>query len=190
MTTPQSPMDVIMKITPRFHEIDLKWMLSGSVAGLLYGHTRATDDLDIVFDRTGVNPAMVPAVLSPDYFLDPYMFRDSLRTGAMCNAIAQHGGPKIDLVPLGNDLFSKLSMERRNWLDWHGVRVPVIRADHLVISKLRWAKDSRSERQLADVRAIMSHQDVDANDPEFTRWISLLGLEEVLDASRRAGYET
>jgi hypothetical protein len=190
MAGPDTPMDVIMKIAPRFDEIGLKWMLSGSVAGLLYGHTRATDDIDIVFDRKGVNPVMVPAVLAPDFVLDPYMFRDSMRTGMMCNAIASHGGTKIDLVPLPDDFFNKVAFERRRRLDWHGVMVPVIRADYLVISKLRWAKESLSERQLADVRAIMSRQEVDENEPEFTRWISFLGLEAVLDASRRAGYET
>jgi hypothetical protein len=183
-------MDVIMRIAPRFDEIGLKWMLAESVAGLLYGHTRGTEDIDIVFDGQGVNPAMVPAVLAPEYFLDPFMFRDSLKTGTMCNAIAQQGGIKIDLVPLTDDVFNKLVFERRRRIDWHGVTVPVIRADHLVISKLRWAKESLSERQLADVRAIMSRQKVDENEPEFARWISFLGLEAVLDASRRAGYET
>jgi hypothetical protein len=43
---------------------------------------------------------------------------------------------------------------------------------------------------LADVRAIISHQNVDENDPEFKRWISVLDLQQVLDASHRARYET
>lgn len=179
-----------MMIGPRFDEIGLRWMLAGSVAGLLYGHTRGTDDIDIVFDRRGVIAPILVGALSPEYSLDILMFRDSLRTGTMCNAIAQHGGPKIDLVPLPDDLFSQLSFERRRRIEWHGVMVPVIRADHLVISKLRWAKDSLSERQLADVRAIMSIQKVQEDDQEFAKWISLLDLGSVLDASRRAGYET
>jgi hypothetical protein len=122
-------MDVLMMIAPRFDEIGLKWMLAGSVAGLLYGHTRGTDDVDIVFDRKGVNPPVLSAVLAPEYRLDVFMLRDSVRTGMMCNAIAEHGGPKIDLVPLPGDLFSQLSFERRRRIDWHGVMLPVIRAD-------------------------------------------------------------
>ncbi|MGH2609188.1 MAG: hypothetical protein ACRDHF_08870 [Tepidiformaceae bacterium] len=135
MPGPQHPMDTIMMIAPRFDEIGLKWMLAGSVAGLMYGHTRGTDDIDIVFDRHCVIAPIVTGALLPEYSLDMQMFRDTLRTGMMCNAIAQHGGPKIDLVPLGDDLFSKLSFERRRRIEWHGIMVPVIREDHLVISK-------------------------------------------------------
>ena len=131
-------------------------MLVGSVAAFLYGRERSTHDIDVVFDGAGVDAARTSAALRPDYLLDPEMLADSLRSGAMANAIGLHGGPKLDLVPLSADPFDRESFGRRAMLTWHERSVPVITPRDLVISKLRWAKDSLSERQLADVRAIMA----------------------------------
>ncbi len=167
----------------------LDWMLVGSVAAFLYGRERSTHDIDVVFDPAGVIPEDVSASLQPEYMLDPDMLADSLVTGMMANAIGLQGGPKIDLVPRPNDPFDVHAFERRSPREWFGRSLLVIASPDLVISKLRWAKDSLSERQLADVRAIMALGRFDEHDAEFNGWIDRLQLRDVLDASRENRYE-
>lgn len=167
----------------------LRWMLVGSVAAYLYGHERSTHDIDIVFDPDGVHPRLVAPAFGPQYFLDEDMLADTLRTGMMANAIPLIGGPKIDLVPLKKEPFDQVAFRRRLRQQWQGREVSVIAPADLVISKLRWAKDSESERQLADVRAIMATGHVDEHDDDFNRWIDRLSLRDVLDKSRETRYE-
>jgi len=167
----------------------LRWMLVGSVAAFLYGHERSTHDIDVVFDPKGVNPSVVAAAFAPDYMLDPLMLEDTLKTGYMANALPLRGGPKIDLSPLRDEPFEQTAFARREERDWHEQTIPVISPADLVIAKLRWAKDSWSERQLGDVRAIMATGRVDEHNDDFNRWIDRLSLRDLLDASREAGYE-
>ncbi len=163
-------------------------MLTGSVAAFIYGRDRSTVDIDIVVECAGIAPTELVRSMQPDYFLDEQMVRDSLRSGEMFNAIPLAGGPKIDFIPLRRDPFEQTAFRRRDSVEWHGTTLSVATGKDLVISKLLWARDSRSERQLADVRAIMSLGLVD-EDEDFRRWIARLGLGETLAASRETRYD-
>ena len=56
--------------------------------------------------------------------------------------------------------------------------------EDLVISKLSWAKDSRSEMQIRDVRNLMTS--VDNLDFKYIeKWISQLGLEEIYKEAKQ-----
>lgn len=164
-------------------------MLVGSVAAFLYGRERSTHDIDVVFDPAGVIPSRVSASFQPEYMLDPDMLAESLVTGMMANAIGLEGGPKIDLVPRPDEPFDRDAFGRRSARAWFGRSLFVIAPPDLVISKLRRAKDSMSERQLADVRAIMALGRFDEHDAEFNGWVDRLQLRDVLEASRENRYE-
>ncbi len=186
---PNPSVDALSTVAGCLDRANLRWMLVGSVAAFLYGHERSTHDIDVVFDPARVVPALVSAAFSPDYMLDPQMLSDTLRTGNMANAIAMRGGPKVDLVPLATHPFDRTAFERRESFEWQGRLIRVITPMDLVVSKLRWAKDSMSERQLGDVRAIMAMGRFDEHDADFNSWINRLQLRDVLEASRETRYE-
>jgi hypothetical protein len=182
------PVDALTQIARKLDSIDAAYMLTGSVAALFYGRERTTVDIDIVVDMQTTTPDILAQVLEPEHFLDVEMVRECLKINYMFNALPMTGGPKIDFIPLKPDISEQTKFERRVTKDWHGTPVSVITAVDLVLSKLDWAKSSMSERQLADVRSIMSFGEV-VEDEYFERWIRLLGLEAVLEASRTTGYD-
>jgi hypothetical protein len=116
------------------------------------------------------------------------MAGDSLRHGTMFNAIPLRGGPKVDFSPMRPGSFEETAFSHRELHDWYGTPVWIVTPADLVLSKLNWAKDTMSERQLADVRAIMSTGLVDEDD-YFNGWIGRLGLRDALDASRTTRYD-
>lgn len=186
---PKDPVDALTQVAEKLNALALDWMLTGSVAAFLYGRNRSTVDIDIVLncDRLPIGPLC--DAFAPEYMLDPQMVRDSIPIGMMFNAIPMTGGPKIDLIPLKTEAFERTAFGRREVHDWHGTRLFVISAADLVLSKLRWAKQSQSERQLADVRAIMATGLVNEDDSDFQRWLAQLDLRPTLDASRETRYD-
>ncbi|GAB4329689.1 MAG: hypothetical protein Kow0010_14280 [Dehalococcoidia bacterium] len=98
------------------------------------------------------------------------------------------GGAKVDVIVVSGDAFEQAKFGRRRRVRWMGSSVWAVTAAEPVIRKLRWAKESVSARQLADVRAIMAAGQV-AEDDEFRHWIDTLGLQQALDASREARYD-
>lgn len=182
------PVDALTQIASKLNKLGVGYMLTGSVAALFYGRERSTVDVDIVIDMRTTTPEALVDALAPEYFLDIEMVRECLPLEDMFNALPMAGGPKIDLIPLKRAPFEQLKFERRRTMDWHGTPISVITAVDLALSKLEWAKMSMSERQLADVRGIMSFGEV-VEDDYFRRWVERLGLGEVVEASRTVRYD-
>ena len=84
--------------------------------------------------------------------------------------------------------FDRAAFARRRRVAWRGGTVWVISPPDLVISKLCWARLTHSDRQIADVRAILASGLV-AKDDDFRDWIARLDLRELLDASRAARHD-
>jgi hypothetical protein len=186
---PQHPTDTLSLLAGKLEGLGYDWMLVGSVAAFFHGYQRSTMDIDIVLDTRGVEPERLARTFAPDYMLDPRMAEESLERGTMFNAISLVGGPKVDFAPLTDDDFEQSAFRRKLPVEWHGGSLWVIDAMDLVLSKLRWALASESQRQLADVRAIMALELFDEHDAYFQRWVRRLRLGETLDASRAAGYD-
>lgn len=100
---PLPPADALTIAAHKLQRTGARWMLTGSVAALLYGRERSTMDIDIVVDVRGIQPGAFAAIFAPEYFLDSEMVRESMASGIMFNAIPLQGGPKIDLIPLAPD---------------------------------------------------------------------------------------
>lgn len=58
----------------------------------------------------------------------------------------------------------------------------IIGKEDLVLSKLDWAKDSRSEKQMTDVANIIRHG---INDEYVNLWAKRLEVEDILEACRQ-----
>lgn len=184
----QEPVDAISLIARRLNGIGIPYMITGSVAAIFYGRSRATMDIDIIIDMEGLDPVSFSAAFAPEHFLDVEMVKDGLATNEMFNALPMRGGPKIDFIPLKPELLELTKFERRLWKDWHGTPVCVITGEDLALSKLEWARPSMSERQLGDVRAIMSFGAIE--DVEyFEFWVERLDLHAIVEASKQTRYE-
>lgn len=186
---PTNPVDAVTLLAQRLQMLDVPWMLTRSIAAFLYGHNRTTVDIDVILDCEGLRVALFCAAFEPEYFLDPGMVDDSLRTGMMFNAIPVTDGPKIDFIPLKREPYQQSAFARRKVFGWHGTAIPVIAPDDLVLSKLAWAQMPGSERQLAGVRSIMSMSLFSEDEEYFQHWPGELRLRKALDASRETRYD-
>lgn len=163
-------------------------MVTGSAAGMFYGLSRATFALDIVIE---LPPARIDDFLrafSGDCYVERSAVEDAIARGSMFNVIPLSGGLKTDFILLQDEPFEQAKFSRRRQLPWRAGIVWVIDPADLVLSKLLWARESRSARQLADVREIMANGGV-REDDEFNALVEQLDLRELLDASRETRYD-
>lgn len=181
--------DTLSIAARKLNEGGYRWMLVGSGAGLLYGRFRSTADIDIVLDCERLVPRELAHRFAPEFMLDAEQIETCLRHGQMFNAIPLLPGLKVDFVPLSRGPFGREAFNRRRIARWEGVDVWVTSPEDLVLAKLRWAKESGSERQLADVRAIMALGLFDESDDYFQGWVQRLDLRDTMDASRAARYD-
>jgi len=170
------PVRVFHDFVERIEPLGIEYMLAGSMAMMLYGYYRMTADIDVVIELKYEDADRIIKVFEPDYYVPHGRVRDAIARKFMFNVIHQETAFKIDLVIKKTDEFQLKAFERRQTKDFHGKEISVITLEDLIISKLLWAKDSRSEKQLTDVENLLQNN----FDAEYMdKWIKKLNLDEL-----------
>jgi len=140
--------------------ISAPYMIVGAFAGLSFGITRTTFDIDILVDLRPEDCDRLSGYFPlPRFYADPEMMKDSIRMGIMFNLIDTQEGVKADLVPLTREQEYRSAFSRR-------IRRPFsdgetefeawcARPEDIIIGKLQAWNEGRSTKHPSDIRDIL-----------------------------------
>ncbi|MBI2092148.1 MAG: hypothetical protein HYY43_02410 [Deltaproteobacteria bacterium] len=172
-------LDVLKEVTGRLDKASISYMISGSVAMNFYAQPRMTRDIDIVVILRPENVKDFIALFEKDFYIEPDTVKDEVARNGMFNIIHNKFILKIDFIIQREEKFSQSRFNRRKQIKIDGVKMWIISAEDLILSKLLWAKDSLSEMQLKDVKNILSV--AEGLDLEYmNKWADELGVRELL----------
>lgn len=157
-----------------------EYMITGSVALLFHGEARLTRDIDIIVDVRPARAGKLVEALSARFEVQPEMIEDEVSRRGMANVFHSDTFFKVDLIIRVDDALTTKQFERREQATTGDLQLWLISVEDLILAKLRWAKDSHSDYQLRDVRAlIQTNPNLDSRylDP----WLSSLQLRELWD---------
>jgi hypothetical protein len=101
------------------------------------------------------------------------MVEQAVRTQSMFNMIHNALVVKIDCVVRKDSEYRREEFSRRRTVIVDGQPVTIVAPEDLIVSKLEWAKESRSQLQLDDVRNLLrSVQNLD--QAYLTQWVERL----------------
>jgi len=172
-------LEVLRVVTQRLEAAGIPHMLSGSVAMSVYAQPRMTRDIDLVVELTSADVPRLTALFASEFYLDEETVTEETRRRGMFNLIHSVLIVKVDFIVRKDDPYRIEEFRRRRRLRLDDLDVWVVAAEDLILSKLVWAKDSRSEIQLNDVRNLITC--VATLDQEYLdRWATILGVPELL----------
>jgi len=156
-------------------------MVTGSVASMLYGEPRLTHDIDIVLElRLGQVPRIARLFPEEDFYHPPEeVVRIEMaraRRGHF-NLIHHESGFKADVYLIGEEPLQSWGLERRRRLTIGGVDVPITPPEYVILKKLLYFKESRSEKHLRDIESMFRNSGSSIALKDLSPWISSLGLE-------------
>lgn len=158
-------------------------MLTGSLAMSYYARPRMTRDIDLVLALNAGDIAALMRALDQTYHADADALQEAFRLRRPCNVIHLPTVVKIDLIPKKEGDYRRIEFERRTRVSFAGIDLWIVSAEDLILSKLDWARDSRSEMQLGDVRHLL---ETPRDEAYLGRWATRLGLEGFLKEARGA----
>jgi hypothetical protein len=170
-------------------DLEIPYMVTGSLASAFHGEPRSTQDLDVVV-TAGENhlQELGERLRDAGLYCDSEAIREAAELKGLFNAIDPASGWKVDFIILKDHAFSRAAFEARSAVELSGVPVHLVRAEDIVIAKLEWAKLGGSERQLRDVVGVLMVQGAAFDRAYVERWVAELGLtnqwSQVLDLER------
>jgi hypothetical protein len=169
-------LEVLKVVTGRLDAAGIRYMVTGSMALNYYAVPRMTRDIDLVVELSVADADRVCDLFQDDFYVEPETVRESVEKRGTFNLIHTPLLVKVDLVVRKDTEYRRTEFTRRRRVSLEGHPFFIVAPEDLVISKLDWARDTRSEVQLADARNLL--RSVPGLDrPYLERWTARLGLQ-------------
>jgi len=176
-------LDVLKLVVERLHRAAIDYMVSGSIALSYYAQPRLTRDIDIVVALGHADAERVIDLFAADFYIDVDAVRHAVSQLGMFNIIHYDHVMKVDFIVRKDTPYRREEFARRSTVEIDGVAMWFVTAEDLLLSKLVWAAESRSEMQLQDARSLIRAV-VDLDWTYIERWADELAVGELLHEVR------
>jgi len=142
------------------HKKQIEYMVTGSVAGIIYGEPRVTHDIDLVL-QLGLNDVsdFISLFSSEEFYCPPEeVVRTEVarETRGHFNIIHHKTGFKADMYPVGEDRLHKWAMSRRIKVAVGKVDIWLAPPEYVIIRKLEYYKEGGSSKHLRDISRMVA----------------------------------
>jgi hypothetical protein len=153
---PATPeLNALRDVCARLDGAAIAYMLTGSLAMSYYARPRMTRDIDLVIALEAGESERLTRALGADYHADTGAVAAAIRSGRPWNIVYLPSVVKIDLIPRKDTSYRRTEFERRRKVELAGVPLYIVSVEDLILSKLEWSRDSRSEQQRRDVALLL-----------------------------------
>jgi hypothetical protein len=168
--------------TDRFNKIGAPYMITGSVASIIYGEPRVTHDIDIVVTiPISSSQKIFEFFPEKEFYLPPIevINNEILRENrGHCNIIHHESGFKADIYFCGDDDFQHWGLENRKFFDFLDSQIAVAPAEYLIVKKLEFYKEGGSQKHLSDIKGIFENYSEHINFEMLNGFIDRFNLKK------------
>jgi hypothetical protein len=149
-------LDIVRDVSQRLDAAAIDYMLTGSMAMNYYAQPRMTRDIDIVVALSIGDAGRMLELFSPDYYVSREAVDSSIAHQSLFNLVHNESIIKVDCIVRKETRYRLNEFRRRQRIKLQGFETWIVSKEDLILSKLFWAKDSHSERQIGDVKNLVA----------------------------------
>jgi len=173
--------DFFRLYTDRLNTLGVRYMVVGSVAGMMYGEPRLTNDVDIVLELAAADVEKLCALFPiEEYYCPPpevVRLEASRRQRGHFNLIHHDTGFKADIYLRGRDDQSEWAMKHATKSEIDGHAVWVAPLEDIILGKLEYYREGGSEKHLRDIRTMLKVSGDRIDLDRLQTQIERMGLE-------------
>jgi hypothetical protein len=180
------PLQITLKVATVFEDLEIAYLIGGSLASSLYGVVRSTMDADLVAD---IQPSHVQSLyeqLNDEFYIDTEMVLNAISRNTSFSLIHFETTFKIDVFILQKRAFDQNRMQRRILRPIGDPQVGhayFSSAEDMILAKLEWfrAGSEISDQQWRDILGVLKMQSGQLDMDYLKLWATTLGVEDLLE---------
>lgn len=179
------PIAVTLLVIDVLEQLDIPYVVVGSLASTQHGVARSTFDSDLVVKLNQSHVPLLISRLQDAFYADEKMALNAIGNKSSFNLIHLETMFKVDLFIARDEAFDRAQIERRvprAVAEDFDREIYVLSAEDTILAKLRWYRMGReqSERQWRDVVGVVKVQG-DGLDIDYLRMMAAVaGVEDLL----------
>jgi hypothetical protein len=176
-------LDPVLVFVRPLNRLNVRYMVTGSVASIVYGQPRLTHDVDVVIELTRPQIGLLGPAFPPDAFYCPppeiIRLENERSLRGHFNIIHHETGFKADLYPTGSDPFHEWGLARRRQITIGEDPVQFAPPEYVIVRKLEYYQEGGSDKHVLDIRAMLETSVGLIDRAELDRQIAARHLQEV-----------
>ena len=180
------PLCVALQMAEIFENLDIPYLVGGSIASSIYGEPRATQDIDMVAELKNHHiQALIENAQNAFYIEEEDVIR-AVSQHSSFNVIHLETMIKVDIFIPGSEAIDREEMRRRRLQTIADTQLVVATPEDIVLQKLIWYRKGGevSDRQLRDVSGILKVQGDRLDWDYLKHWAESLNLSELLQRAK------
>jgi len=152
--------DLFLIFISRLNRLDVRYMVTGSVASIIYGEPRLTHDVDLVLSlhQADVN-RLIKAFPLDEFYCPPaevITIEVKRKHRGHFNLIHQATGFKADVYVAGQDNLHAWALGNRKKETVSGEEFWVAPVEYVIVRKLEYYREGGSEKHLRDIAGMVT----------------------------------
>jgi len=171
--------EIVEKVIKDLERAKIPCLVTGGFAVNVWGRIRTTHDLDVIITIAPKDVETLKKIFDTDeFYFSEEAAKDAILSKGTFNVIHHETGLKIDFWVLPDDTFSKSQLRRRVKAKFLGQPIYFISPEDLILIKLKWYKESESDRHFFD--ALSVYQIQKRLDKKYLlKWVEFLNLIQI-----------
>lgn len=178
--------DLIELFVAPLNRAGLVYMVTGSVASMLYAEPRFTADVDVVV-RITVPEELRNAFSAPDYYCPPaevIAVEVARPLHGHVNILHTPSALKADVYLAGEDPLHRWALPLRRRFEVAGREIWVAPPEYVILRKLLFFREGGSSKHVRDIRALLAAQGEKLDFAILERLASERGVADLLEEVR------
>lgn len=153
--------NLFVLFTEPFRQAEIEYFITGSVAAIVYGEPRFTNDIDVVVNIRSADIVRLERVFPPDlYHLPP---SDIIQTEinrphrGHFSIIHKETMFMCDVYTAGDDPSHKWAFANTRTIDFLNTSIIIAPPEYVIIRKLEFYQEGGSTQHLSDIPSILTH---------------------------------
>lgn len=182
---PVDPTDILRHLTAVLDELDIPYFITGSVATILFGEPRMTQDVDVVADFKNVHvKSFCHRFPEEKYYLSEDAVRGAQSHFSQFNIIDIESGFKADIMVPDQSPLNRSRFQRRRRLRMEGEERDYwfSSPEDIIIKKMDFYREGGSDKHLRDITGVLKTTGDRIDHTYINEWVITLRLQEIWQA--------
>ena len=151
--------DLALLFLRPLNQLRARYLVSGSVASIIYGEPRLTHDLDLVIFLNSDQIEALPKIFPIDQFYCPATeivhFEAAREQRGHVNIIHHSSGFKADFYFAGRDPLHAWAFRRARTIPFMGEQITLAPPEYVIVRKLEFYREGGSSKHLRDIQLML-----------------------------------
>lgn len=175
------PYELLRKFVDVMDRLQVRYLVTGSVATITYGDPRFTNDIDIVVEL-GIEQvdAICTAFSAPEYYCSRDAVEQAIRQRFQFNILHFASGMKIDVFIPTETEFDRCRFDRRvRVAGTDNLDVWFASPEDVIIKKMASYKEGQSEKHIRDILGVLKVRAEKVDRDYIATWAERMQLTEI-----------